>query len=212
VAQSGCCSKKICKVRGCVGPYTTELKLSEPLVCNVYLSQSLREFSVPPFILDMMLPHHIYETLAAESSFRLFCLEKKQDLSSGLSEEVKIHLFEATLEDPPEYEAVSYAWNRDGPDSSIICNGHLLPVASNVKAMLHDLQKAGSIGTFWIDSICINQASISEKNKQVPKMRSIYRAARLVWIWLGEESYEIKTTMEFLSEISNTGPTQVFQG
>jgi hypothetical protein len=151
----------------------------------------------------MVLPRYVYETLTAESSFRLFHLDKSNSSSSVLSNELHIHLFEAKTEDAPEYEAVSYAWSQDDSTSSIICNGRILRIASNVKAMLQDLQKADSVGTFWVDSICIDQASIPEKNMQVPKMSSIYREAKLVWIWLGEESYETKTTLVFLSEVSD---------
>jgi hypothetical protein len=156
----------------------------------------------------MALPNFVYEKLTTETSFRLFRLGKLTSPSSisssnSSSNEVQILLFEAEIEDAPEYEAVSYAWSQNDSTSSIICNGQILSIASNVKAMLQDLQKADSVGTFWIDSICIDQTSIPEKNMQVPKMSSIYRDARLVWIWLGEESYEMKTTLAFLSEVSD---------
>jgi hypothetical protein len=151
----------------------------------------------------MALPNYVYEKLATETSFRLFRLEKPNSLSSISSNELHIHLFKVETEDSPEYEAVSYAWSQNDSTSSIICNGQILSIASNVKAMLQDLQKADSVGTFWIDSICIDQTSIPEKNMQVPKMSSIYREARLVWIWLGEESYEMKTTLAFLSDVSD---------
>jgi hypothetical protein len=151
----------------------------------------------------MVLPNFVYEKLTTETSFRLFRLEKPNSPSSTSSNDLHIHLFEVETEDSPEYEAVSYAWSQKDSTSSIICNSQILPIASNVKAMLQDLQRADSVGTFWIDSICIDQTSIPEKNMQVPKMSSIYREARLVWIWLGEESYEIKTTLAFLSEVSD---------
>jgi hypothetical protein len=152
----------------------------------------------------MALPNFVYEKLTTETSFRLFRLGKPTSPSSrSSSNELQILLFEAETEDAPEYEAVSYAWSQGDSTSSVICNGQILPIASNVKAMLQDLQKADTVGTFWIDSICIDQTSIPEKNMQVPKMSSIYREARLVWIWLGEESYETKTTLAFLSEVSD---------
>jgi hypothetical protein len=151
----------------------------------------------------MALPNFVYEKLTTETSFRLFRLGKSNSLSSTSSNELHIHLFEVETEDSPEYEAVSYAWSQNDPTASLICNGQILPIASNIKALLQDLQRADSVGIFWIDSICIDQTSIPEKNMQVPKMSSIYREARLVWIWLGEESYEIKTTLAFLSEVSD---------
>lgn len=40
----------------------------------------------------------------------------------------------------------------------------------------------------WIDAICIDQASLAEKNLQVPLMRDIYSLASSVVIWLGQGS------------------------
>ena len=36
----------------------------------------------------------------------------------------------------------------------------------------------------WIDAICINQASLKEKNQQVPMMADIYGGAARVLVWL----------------------------
>ncbi|KAK0641891.1 heterokaryon incompatibility protein-domain-containing protein [Cercophora newfieldiana] len=40
----------------------------------------------------------------------------------------------------------------------------------------------------WVDALCINQADIPERNKQVKRMAQIYRRARKVVAWLGPES------------------------
>ena len=140
-------------------------------------------------------PYH-YEPLTSESSFRLFRLKKAQP---GL---INIHLFDASLENPPKFEAISYAWSHQGLDSTILCNGQPLHVASNVVSILRVLQHGDSPGILWVDSICINQSSTQERNLQVPKMCSIYRQAEKVWIWLGEGSYETDATFNFLAEVA----------
>jgi hypothetical protein len=38
---------------------------------------------------------------------------------------------------------------------------------------------------------------------QVPRMRSIYSEARLVWIWLGEGTDEIRIAFRFLLEVTD---------
>jgi hypothetical protein len=144
----------------------------------------------------MVSSKYCYESLSDEC-FRLFCIQNTE------SELIEIHLFEADFRSPPAFEAVSYAWGEDQAFSTILCNGQYLSVSSNVEAILQRLRQKASVGTFWIDSICINQASISERNIQVPRMRSIYSEARLVWIWLGEGTDEIKIAFRFLLEITD---------
>ncbi len=48
----------------------------------------------------------------------------------------------------------------------------------------------------WVDSICINQESIEEKNHQVRMMWRIYRSAARVWIWIGDYSHTVDKTLE----------------
>lgn len=44
----------------------------------------------------------------------------------------------------------------------------------------------------WVDSICINQADIPERNAQVAKMATIYTSAVSVVAWLGPADEETK--------------------
>jgi hypothetical protein len=108
-----------------------------------------------------------YEPLPNES-FRLFRIE---DTNSEL---IQIHPFEAAFIGPPGFEGESL------DTSTILCDGQTLSVATNVEAILRRLRQTSSFGTFWIDSMCINQVWIPERNVQVPRMRSICNEARLV--------------------------------
>ncbi|KAL8351506.1 hypothetical protein RB598_006335 [Gaeumannomyces tritici] len=45
---------------------------------------------------------------------------------------------------------------------------------------------------WWIDAICINQASLTERSEQVPRMGKIYSTAARVVIWPGD-SYAFKS-------------------
>ncbi|KAL8396296.1 hypothetical protein RB594_004710 [Gaeumannomyces avenae] len=49
-----------------------------------------------------------------------------------------------------------------------------------------------SLMGWWIDAICINQASLTERSEQVPRMGKIYSAAARVVIWPGD-SYAFKS-------------------
>jgi hypothetical protein len=155
----------------------------------------------------MALSSYAYEALSSESSFRLFRIRKSQPSSDASVDMFSIHLFEASFDHSPEFEAVSYAWGQDPPSSVIVCDGKPLHVTPNVEAILRVLSaQVESVGVFWIDSICIDQSNVDEKNIQVPRMRSIYSEAKIVWIWLGEGSYETKTAFSFLLEVgANSG-------
>jgi hypothetical protein len=132
----------------------------------------------------MALPSYEYEALSSESSFRLFRIEKWQPSSAVGAGTISIHLFEASFDHPLEFEAVSYAWGQDPAVSIISCNDKELHVTPNVEAILRVLSAQGkSVGVFWIDSICINQSNVDEKNIQVPRMRS--SIVRPIWFGYG---------------------------
>ena len=89
----------------------------------------------------------------------------------------------------PEYSAISYTWQPLLPLQSIETNGGHLSIGYNIWLFLMKLSTGCLPGYVWIDSICINQADIEEKNSQVSFMGDIYRRASKVLIWLGPESY-----------------------
>ncbi|KAF2690803.1 hypothetical protein K458DRAFT_63191 [Lentithecium fluviatile CBS 122367] len=144
-----------------------------------------------------------YTPLLSESSFRVFRLLTPQP-GLVVPDIIEIELYEADLDTAtPEFEAISYAWGQEEADATIICNGLPFLVTPNVvsvlKALLH---RPESLRVLWLDSICIDQSSIPERNIQVPRMRSIYRQATKVWVWLGEGSLEVNLAFEFLHEVT----------
>ncbi|KAF2032904.1 heterokaryon incompatibility, partial [Setomelanomma holmii] len=56
----------------------------------------------------------------------------------------------------------------------------------------------------WIDAMCINQGDDKEKMGQIQMMTDIYRNAKKVMIWLGEEIPETQTTVEQIQNVSVT--------
>jgi hypothetical protein len=149
----------------------------------------------------MAVPSFHYAPLIDENCFRLFRILRPQPYSTT-GNQVQIHLFEADFRDAPAFDAVSYAWGREGASSAILCNGQILFVTPNVEAILRMLVEEDPDRAFWIDSICIDQSSVPEKNIQVPKMRLIYSEANLVWVWLGTGTYETITAISFLAEVA----------
>jgi hypothetical protein len=87
----------------------------------------------------------------------------------------------------------------------ILCDGTLLEVSANCHAFLLRFQQlraaslagmeclkgskvsARDVEYIWVDAICINQNSLSERASQVRIMDRVYRQARQVFVWLGHE-------------------------
>ena len=141
---------------------------------------------------------YVYEPLSSESSFRLLHL-KNFDSSS---DPMEVELSEDDFANPRPYAAVSYAWGGETPECPITCNGKPFLVTPTVLSVLQRLYSKDSDASIWIDSICIDQTSVAERNQQVPKMRLIYRQAQIVWVWLGEGSEETDVTFDFLHEVA----------
>ena len=131
------------------------------------------------------LPKYKYKPLSSEASeIRLLNLHPG-DLSSG----IKIALITASFDDDHStYEALSYIWGDPTLVHTITIDGYTLDIADNLYHALCHLRYKDSSRLLWIDAICINQLDLEEKNYQVPQMTLIYRRARRVVCWLGEET------------------------
>lgn len=102
-----------------------------------------------------------------------------------------------------EYIALSYAPGQGEPSHSIKLHtaggvAGILNVMADLYAAMRRLRDSESIIFLWIDAICINQANIQEKNRQVPLMADVYRRAEHVFIWLGESSVDRKVALDFI--------------
>ncbi|KAI9856597.1 MAG: hypothetical protein M1813_008857 [Trichoglossum hirsutum] len=104
------------------------------------------------------------------------------------------------------YEALSYVWGGDSAVMSdpvqrlcnISVNDYTFPVSQNLQAALCRLRDKVHVRYLWIDQICINQADIQERCRQVERMTLIYGYARRTIVWLGEEAHESYRAMLLL--------------
>ena len=127
----------------------------------------------------------------------------------------------ASLEDNPQYTALSYTWgdpftwwhaakdidaNSDTniytykeivANCPILLNGAACVVTENLEAALRHLRQEGKVATLWVDALCINQNDPEEKTQQVQEMRHIYSKSASVVAWLGRaaDQSDIAITM-----------------
>jgi hypothetical protein len=109
-------------------------------------------------------------------------------LSGGKPEDdVKCTLGVVSLDEKPEFAALSYVWGDASVKKPITVDGETFEVTSNLNDALRALrpQQRRESRTLWVDAICINQVDTEEKNTQIPLMGRLYSDASSVVIWLG---------------------------
>jgi hypothetical protein len=150
--------------------------------------------------------YDIYSLAASDTSIRVLDLNGHEisNLKSGSQhkEVLSGSLRVVDLNNKPVFRALSYVWGESSkPEKDvIICDGYRIPITRNCWTALWHLQKAFGPITVWIDSICINQNDIQEKDSQIPLMSRIFSSAQPVYIWLGEGTKDTDEAMDYLAK------------
>lgn len=97
-------------------------------------------------------------------------------------------LQEVSLENAPNYLALSYVWGSPTTRESLQINNRTISIQPNVFDALRRFRAALGTFTIWIDAICINQSNLDERSAQVSIMRMIYESAVCVLVYLGENA------------------------
>ena len=166
---------------------------------------------LPPVSLDTSTPERCFEYEPLDTttdSFRLVRIlpSDGDDIYCELSDE---------SHDAQEncYIGVSYSWGAESGDKAIHLNGSQFPVRENLYALLQCLRRQKVRDSLWIDAICIDQNSITEKNHQVAIMAKIYGSAAWVYAWLGEAADDSDWLFDTLSQsIDSEDPDRTFRG
>jgi hypothetical protein len=95
-----------------------------------------------------------------------------------------------------QYDALSYTWGDGARNKHIICNGKRFAVTQTLLEALHRFRDPDKIVTLWIDQICVCQERIKERNQQVKLMGQIFKGARKVVVWLGEDYDDSKVSVD----------------
>ncbi|RYP51584.1 hypothetical protein DL768_003091 [Monosporascus sp. mg162] len=76
------------------------------------------------------------------------------------------------------YESLSYTWGVPRGTRPVLCDGMTILVTPNCEQALLHLRRKFTSRNIWIDAICINQQSVSEKNHQRdPDLSGVLRRA-----------------------------------
>lgn len=123
--------------------------------------------------------------------------------------QLRCSLVPVSLDDKPQYWALSYTWGTDPPSIPIFCvDGPtiaLLRITPNCVSALKHLRDEREERTLWVDGICIDQTSLAERSSQVALMGEIYKDAARVVVWLGESDENSDQAIKLLKQIGDVG-------
>ena len=171
---------------------------------RLVLTQSTKETA------DVETASSLYEPLdTSRQEIRLVQIEPQQ--SDNCKETIKCTMIKDALGyRNGEFTALSYVWGDPGTTLPIVVNGYQLSVTTNLVSCLQQLRNgfqhhSGRISPtqyLWVDTICINQTDIQERNSQVQLMGSIYRFAVTTLCWIGKEGDNSSLAMNSMRRIS----------
>jgi hypothetical protein len=120
-------------------------------------------------------------------------------IHAGRSEDpIETSLTTVDLMQAPYFEAISYVWGSPDNQPTISVDGSAMRVFQGAFQALHTLRKKDSDRIVWIDAICIDQYSVTERSHQVSRMSDIYGMAKSVAVCLGKATEETSEAMRLL--------------
>ncbi|KAK5273866.1 hypothetical protein LTR99_000879 [Exophiala xenobiotica] len=127
-------------------------------------------------------PHFRHKPLpGAGDAIRLLRLQPGGE-DEPLQGSLEIH----TLDNKPQYDALSYMWANKEPKRVLHVDSQRFLLRPNIYSFLLRLRLPDKPRMVWLDSVCINQNSVDERSQQVSLMRDIYSSCQECQAWLGE--------------------------
>ena len=156
--------------------------------------------------LSLALPTQVYHYTLLDPTthdIRLVVLLPSNEDSAP----IECLLTQVSLDETPDYEALSYTWGSQSEKIGMVSlEGKPFPVTSNLEDALRHLRREGEPRTLWVDALSINQIDDEEKSHQVQQMKSIFESGTRVVIWLGKEWDNSGLAMDLIADIHKVGP------
>lgn len=127
---------------------------------------------------------------------------------------IRCSLKQYPLASAPPYIALSYAWGSPDDLMDIFLDTRPLCIRQNLAQGLRALCnfeshminqnpptiQGGANSPIWADALCIDQNNVMERGHQVNLMRDIYTSAKSVVVWLGPETNDSNTALNYICE------------
>ena len=128
-------------------------------------------------------------------------------LHSGTEmEDIECHLEHVSLEDNPEFTALSYVWGDLTDTRTIYLHEVPFPITQNLHAALRSIRShtPDEMSILWVDALCINQQDLAERSYQVSLMQLIYSQAKHTIVWFGPGNDLSNGAVRLMIEMINT--------
>ncbi|KAJ4256913.1 hypothetical protein NW762_009009 [Fusarium torreyae] len=113
-----------------------------------------------------------------------------------------------SLDDKPQYEALSYMWGSSDLRYDIAIDGMPFSVGYNLRQALDDLRLPTESRVIWSDAICMNQSDHEEKGHQIYLMTAIYSRSIAVCAWIDHEINPLDPSFMSLQALDNGAQIQ----
>lgn len=159
---------------------------------------NLTRWTSPSQLSEEVLDFHYGLLRSPKTSIRL-----AQILPGSGNKRVSISLIDSYVSGSGKipYDALSYTWGAGARSKSIMCDGKRLAVTKTLLEALQRFRDPVHRVTLWIDQICICQDRINERNQQVSMMGDIFKSARKVIVWLGEDYDDSRAGMQLARQL-----------
>ncbi|KAL8308875.1 hypothetical protein RB593_006944 [Gaeumannomyces tritici] len=124
--------------------------------------------------------------------------------------DLRATLIVVSLDDGPQYTALSYVWGTElcDADDGITLAGQppsRVRVTRNLAVALRHLAATTTAGVvvvpLWVDALCIDQRDAAEKSHQITLMRDVYAGAVDTCVWLGPAAEDSDVAMAAVGDL-----------
>ncbi|KAI0146927.1 heterokaryon incompatibility protein-domain-containing protein [Xylariaceae sp. FL1272] len=134
-------------------------------------------------ITEARAQQYTYANLTAKDDIRLLQL-----LPGQKGEALRVRIRRVSLSAETNYTAISYAWGERKALKTIFDEDRRIRIPVNLHQALESMRHPAHAIDLWADAVCIDQTNKSEKSQQVSLMRCIFKKAKKVIVWLGQDT------------------------
>jgi hypothetical protein len=99
------------------------------------------------------------------------------------------------------FHALSYTWGTLQTTTDIVVNGQILRITQSLEQTLRAIRRPTADVAIWIDAICIDQSSTTERNCIIPRIDTIYDSAIGVLCYIGQLDDNANEALNFVQHL-----------
>lgn len=137
-----------------------------------------------------------YQPLASHRTIRLLELERDA-WDAPLKGKIRVEVLSAAT----EFVALSYTWGVAIKPYKLTTPEGVIWITVSCDSALRSVRRRPKPTLVWVDAVCIDQDNAHEKTIQIRLMRDIFRSAKHVYGWVGDDADNSELAMQTLQQI-----------